>query len=261
MTKNNNLNNNLNKLCDTISRLRDPVLGCPWDKVQNFNSLAPFVIEEAYEVLEAIINQDWGELETELGDLLLQTVFHAQIASEKNLFDMSSIIKKVNQKMIDRHPHVFNSVTSTRSIEEQKSEWENFKQKERSKKNKNGVFDDISNSLPALKRSIKIQQRAAKKGFDWDQVQKVYEKLDEEILELKKSTNPENIREEVGDILFTVVNLARYLDVDPEEALFRSNAKFINRFERIESILKNESKVFKELTEIEKDKLWEQVKH
>lgn len=261
MKENNNLNNNLNELCNTVARLRDPIKGCPWDKEQDFNSLAPFVIEEAYEVLEAITNQDWGELECELGDLLLQTVFQAQIASEEDLFDMPSIIKKVNKKMIDRHPHVFNAATSRRSIEEQRKEWENVKQKERSKRNKNGVFDDIAKSLPTLKRSIKIQQRVAKQGFDWDKVKKIYEKLDEEIKELKDSTSEENIREEVGDILFTVVNIARHLNVDPDDALFRSNAKFINRFEKIEAILKNEGKVFKDLSTNEKHELWEQVKH
>tara|TARA_Y100000739_G_C20564878_1_gene444846 strand:+ start:424 stop:1209 length:786 start_codon:yes stop_codon:yes gene_type:complete len=260
MTQNKDLSNNLKNLCDTIAKLRDPVLGCPWDKEQDFNSLAPFVIEEAYEVLEAITNQDWVELETELGDLLLQTVFHAQIASEIKLFDMSSIIKKVNQKMIDRHPHVFITGTPNRSIEQQRTEWENVKQKERSKKNKSGVFDDIAKSLPGLKRSIKIQQRAAERGFDWDRVEKIYVKLDEEIQELKESTNQDNVREEVGDILFTVVNLARHLNVDPEDALFRSNTKFSNRLEKIESISKQENIAFKDLSEIEKNRLWEEVK-
>ena len=253
-------NKNLDKLCGTVAKLRNPESGCPWDKRQTFKSLAPFVIEEAYEVLEAILNENWNELENELGDLLLQTIFHAQIASELNLFDINSLINKVNQKMIDRHPHVFDSNVPQRTVKEQKLEWEKIKHKERLKSEKKKTFDDIPNSLPALKRSIKIQQRASKKGFDWKDIDKIFLKLFEEVSELKQARTINEKTEELGDILFTVVNLARHLDIDPEHALYKSNVKFVKRFEAIEKITSSDQTELEALSEEEKNQLWVKVK-
>ncbi len=253
-------NKNLDMLCGTVAKLRNPESGCPWDKEQTFKSLAPFVIEEAYEVLEAILNENWNELENELGDLLLQTIFHAQIASELNLFDINSLINKVNQKMIDRHPHVFDSNVPQRTVKEQKLEWEKIKHKERLKSEKKKTFDDIPNSLPALKRSIKIQQRASKKGFDWKDIDKIFLKLCEEVSELKQAKTINETTEELGDILFTVVNLARHLDIDPEHALYKSNVKFVKRFEAIEKIASSDQTELEALSEEEKNQLWVKVK-
>lgn len=253
-------NKNLDMLCGTVAKLRNPESGCPWDKRQTFKSLAPFVIEEAYEVLEAILNENWNELENELGDLLLQTIFHAQIASELNLFDINSLINKVNQKMIDRHPHVFDSNVPQRTVKEQKLEWEKIKHKERLKSEKKKTFDDIPNSLPALKRSIKIQQRASKKGFDWKDIDKIFLKLCEEVSELKQAKTINETTEELGDILFTVVNLARHLDIDPEHALYKSNVKFVKRFEAIEKITSSDQTELEALSEEEKNQLWVKVK-
>ena len=253
-------NKNLDMLCGTVAKLRNPESGCPWDKEQTFKSLAPFVIEEAYEVLEAILNENWNELENELGDLLLQTIFHAQIASELNLFDINSLINKVNQKMIDRHPHVFDSNVPQRTVKEQKLEWEKIKHKERLKSEKKKTFDDIPNSLPALKRSIKIQQRASKKGFDWKDIDKIFLKLCEEVSELKQARTINETTEELGDILFTVVNLARHLDIDPEHALYKSNVKFVKRFEAIEKITSSDQTELETLSEEEKNQLWVKVK-
>jgi len=260
MQKQKNSNKNLDMLCGTVAKLRNPVSGCPWDKEQTFKSLAPFVIEEAYEVLEAILNENWNELENELGDLLLQTIFHAQIASELNLFDINSLINKVNQKMIDRHPHVFDSNVPQRTVKEQKLEWEKIKHKERLKSEKKKTFDDIPNSLPALKRSIKIQQRASKKGFDWKDIDKIFLKLCEEVSELKQAKTINETTEELGDILFTVVNLARHLDIDPEHALYKSNVKFVKRFEAIEKITSSDQTELEALSEEEKNQLWVKVK-
>ena len=254
------LNKNLAKLCDTVAKLRDPESGCPWDKEQTFKSLAPFVIEEAYEVLEAILNENWSELEKELGDLLLQIIFHTQIASELKLFNMGSLIDKINQKMIDRHPHVFDRKVPQRTVEEQRLEWENIKYKERQKSDKKKTFDDIPNSLPALKRSIKIQQRASKKGFDWKDMDKIFLKLSEEVDELKQAKTTNETTEELGDILFTVVNLARHLNIDPEEALYKSNAKFVERFEAIEIIAESDKTELETLSEVKKNNLWRKVK-
>lgn len=254
------LDKNLEKLCGTVAKLRDPESGCPWDKEQTFKSLAPFVIEEAYEVLEAILTENWTELENELGDLLLQTIFHAQIASELKLFDINSLINKVNQKMINRHPHVFDINVPQRTVEEQRLEWENIKHMERLKSEKKETFDDIPNSLPALKRSIKIQQRASKKGFDWKDIDQIFFKLYEEVNELKQAKTTNETTEELGDILFTVVNLARHLNIDPEDALYKSNVKFVERFEAIERIANFGQTELETLSDGEKNQLWIKVK-
>ena len=223
MKKFNTSTERLDKLREIVSALRDPESGCPWDIEQTFSSIAPYAIEEAYEVFDAVSKENWANLENELGDLLLQTVYQSQIASEKGLFDLNSVISKVSQKMVDRHPHVFEESSPDRTIDEQMIEWESIKEKERSIEPDSGALSGIALALPALTRSFKIQKRASRVGFDWKSVSPVYDKILEEIEELKNASvsgTEVEVREELGDLLFSVVNLSRHLSIEPEDALF-----------------------------------------
>lgn len=245
-----------------MSQLRDKENGCEWDKEQTFQSIAPHTIEEAYEVVDAINRSNIPDLKEELGDLLLQVVFLSQIASEDNLFNFNDVVQTITQKLIRRHPYVF-SEKRDHSSEEQMDQWEEIKQEERELKKQSGILDGIAINLPALKRSQKIQKRAAKVGFDWPDSKGVFKKIKEEIRELEEaieSKNQESMKEEVGDLLMIITNLAQKLDVDSEEALKGSNEKFINRFSYIESKLNDSDKRFEDSSLALLDELWDESK-
>ena len=245
-----------------MSQLRDKENGCEWDKEQTFQSIAPHTIEEAYEVVDAINRSNISDLKEELGDLLLQVVFLSQIASEDNLFNFNDVVQTITQKLIRRHPYVF-SEKRDHSSEEQMDQWEEIKQEERELKKQSGILDGIAINLPALKRSQKIQKRAAKVGFDWPDSKGVFKKIKEEIRELEEaieSKNQESMKEEVGDLLMIITNLAQKLDVDSEEALKGSNEKFIHRFSYIESKLNDSDKRFEDSSLALLDELWDESK-
>jgi ATP diphosphatase len=252
-------------LLDIMRRLRDPKDGCPWDREQDFASIAPYTIEEAYEVAGAIEEQNWPELKDELGDLLFQVVFHARMAEEKNLFDFGDVVAAICEKMLRRHPHVFASGAAVETSETQTVAWEEHKKKERAAKAAMGggsLLDDVPRALPALLRAVKLQKRAASVGFDWDNAAKVLEKLTEEAQEIveARDQSQEKVEEEVGDLLFVVANLARHLKVDPENALRAANAKFVRRFKVIEGELAKRGKTLDEASLDEMEAIWQAAK-
>jgi MazG family protein len=223
---------------DVMARLRDPQHGCPWDIEQTFATIAPYTIEEAYEVADAIERADMPALKEELGDLLFQVAFHARMAEELGAFDFADVAQALADKMIERHPHVFADKIE-RTAEEQTAAWETLKAEKRAAKGAS-LLDDVPMALPALMRAEKLTKRAARINFDWPSSTEVLEKLEEELAELKAaeaSGDQDHITEEMGDILFVMANLARKLKVDPEDALRRANAKFTRRFQHIESAL------------------------
>jgi len=237
---------NMARLLEIMAKLRDPKGGCPWDLEQNFKTIAPYTIEEAYEVADAIAQDDMAALKDELGDLLLQVVFHARMAEEDGHFDFNAVAKAIADKMIRRHPHVFGE-ERVASAAAQTLSWEAFKAAERAEKAaekaKDGgraasVLDGVTLALPGLTRAVKLQRRAARVGFDWPEVAQVLDKIDEELSEIKEEISnggePERVEDELGDLLFAVANLARHLGVDPEAALRGTNAKFERRFHEVE---------------------------
>jgi ATP diphosphatase len=256
-------NGGMPRLLEIMRRLRDPDTGCPWDIEQDFATIAPYTIEEAYEVADAIERAAWGELRGELGDLLFQSVFHAQMASERGLFDFHDVANTMSDKMVARHPHVFGDQSREKSAEDQTRDWETVKAAERAAKGATGVLDDVAVGLPALLRALKLQKRAARVGFDWPQTAQVLDKLQEEARELVEAQDrlsADEIEDEMGDLLFVMANLARHLDVDPEAALRRTNAKFTRRFGAIEARLSEEGRRPDEATLEEMDALWDEVK-
>lgn len=225
---------------DVMAQLRNPDGGCPWDLEQNFTTIAPYTIEEAYEVADAIERNDMPALKEELGDLLFQVAFHARMAEEQGAFDFADVAQALADKMIERHPHVFSEAGDGRSAEQQTLAWETLKAEKRAAKGAPSLLDDVAMALPALMRAEKLTKRAARINFDWPSSTEVLAKLDEELAELKEaeaSGDQDHVAEEMGDILFVMANLARKLKVDPEEALRRANAKFTRRFQYIESKL------------------------
>src|SRR6202789_1288723 len=251
-------------LIEIMRRLRDPKSGCPWDIEQTFASIAPYTIEEAYEVAGAIEDQDWPALKDELGDLLLQVVYHARMAEERGLFDFGDVVDAITTKMIRRHPHVFGDAGAIGSAQKQTAAWEDHKKKERAGK-PGGVLDDVPRALPALLRALKLQKRLATVGFDWDSAPKVLEKVIEEaheIVEAQRAGAPlARIEDEVGDLLFVVANLARHLKIDPENALRGTNAKVVRRFEFIEKALAANSRTPAEASLAEMEALWQAAKN
>jgi tetrapyrrole methylase family protein/MazG family protein/ATP diphosphatase len=253
------------RLVEIMARLRSPDGGCPWDLEQTFATIAPYTIEEAYEVADAIERGDLGDLEDELGDLLLQVVFHARMAEEAGAFDFADVARAINDKMVRRHPHVFGDVTH-RDVAEQVRAWETIKAEERTAKaaaRPASLLDDVPSALPALTRAVKLSQRAARVGFVWPSAQEVLAKLHEEVGELEAEIAAgelDKARDELGDVLFVCANLARELDVDPEAALRTSNAKFVRRFKYIEAQLaaKGSSPEASDLAEM--DALWDAAK-
>lgn len=248
-------------LVEIMKLLRAPN-GCPWDREQNHKSIRQNFIEETYEVIEAIDNEDKELLKEELGDVLLQVVFHAEMESEKNTFNIDDVCDGICKKLIIRHPHVFGDVQADTS-EKVLSNWDKIKMQTKSQKSQSEAMDSVSKSLPALMRSTKIQQKAAKVGFDWEDVNGAVEKLREEVDELEeavKENNKEHQAEELGDVLFSVVNVSRFLKIDSEEALYKACDKFSDRFKKVENLAKERNIDMKTATLQELDSLWEEVK-
>lgn len=258
----------IDRLIAIMARLRAPVGGCPWDLEQNFATIAPYTIEEAYEVADAIQRNDRPALREELGDLLLQVVYHARMAEEEGSFAFDDVATAIADKMVARHPHVFGD-KEVEGAAGQTRMWEEFKARERAAKAKASgkppsVLDDVPLALPALMRAEKLQKRAARVGFDWPDVRQVLDKLEEEIGELRAEIDqggtPERVADEVGDLLFVLANLARHLKVDPESALRGCNAKFERRFAFIERSLAAEGRAPKDATLDEMEALWVRAK-
>lgn len=250
----------MDRLLAIMRRLRDPQTGCPWDIAQDFASIAPYTIEEAHEVADVIARQAWGELQGELGDLLLQTVYHAQMANEAGLFGFDDVVRAISDKMVARHPHVFGSESRDKSAEQQTADWERIKAAERGPAR---VLDGVALGLPALTRALKLQKRAARVGFDWPSTDEVVAKIAEEAAELveaRETLTEAEVAEEFGDLLFVMANLARHLKVDPEAALRAANAKFTRRFGRIEDWLAEGGKTPAESDLAEMDALWNRAK-
>ena len=241
-----------------MATLRNPVGGCPWDLEQNFNTIAPYTIEEAYEVADAIERGSKAELCDELGDLLLQPVYLAQLAAEEGSFTLDDVIEAVCTKMVRRHPHVFGD-DKARSAKLALGFWEDAKAKERKSDKPKGVLDGVPIALPGLTRAVKLQSKAAKVGFDWPSVDNVYDKITEEIAEFRAAP-PEHQAEEFGDILFALANVARHIGIDPEAALRGTNAKFERRFAHIEQELAQRGKQPKDSNLKEMDELWDDAK-
>lgn len=254
----------IRRILEIMRRLRDPVGGCPWDVEQTFESIAKYTVEEAYEVADAIARGDLLDLKDELGDLLLQVVYHARIAEEKDAFDFADVVRAISDKMRRRHPHVFDGADSF--------DWEAIKAEERAAKAARagaqpkppGVLDDVPLPLPALSRAAKLQNRAARVGFDWAEPEAVLDKLGEELGELVEARrgggDADKIEDEFGDILFVLANLARHLNIDPEAALRRTNDKFTRRFAHIEASLRAEGRGPAEASLEEMEALWQAAK-
>lgn len=247
----------IEKLAEIMEKLRTPMTGCPWDLEQDFASIAPYTIEEAYEVADAIDRKDMAALKDELGDLLLQVVFHSQMAAEKGLFDLQDVIDAISTKMIRRHPHVF-ADTKADTADAIVGNWETIKAAERQSKSDDcSALADIAGALPALLRAQKLQKRAARTGFDWPDVNGAFAKLEEEIAELRDAKTVEHREEEAGDLLFGAVNVCRLAGIDAETALKAANRKFESRFRAMEAIA---GEVFEGLDLDAKEALWLQVK-
>jgi nucleoside triphosphate diphosphatase len=248
------------RLVAIMARLRDPATGCPWDIEQTFDSILPYTIEEAHEVADAIERQAWDELKGELGDLLFQVVYHAQIASEAGLFGYDDVAQAIADKMVARHPHVFGDASRDKSADQQTRDWEAIKAAERAGR---GTLDGVALGLPALTRAVKLQNRAARVGFDWPDIGPVLGKVVEETRELAEARDtlgPEAMTEEFGDLLFVMANLARHLKIDPEGALRAANTKFTRRFAAIETALAANGRRPEQSTLEEMDALWDAAK-
>ena len=255
---------NTQRLLQIMQRLRDPETGCSWDKKQNFSTLIPYTLEEAYEVVDAIERNDMQDLKSELGDLLFQVVFHSQLAEEQDLFDFEQVAAGVADKLVRRHPHVFSDVQYTDETEQHQA-WETLKAAERAEKEAENhtILSGVAKNLPALVQCKKIQDRAANHGFDWTEIEPVYAKVIEELDEVKEaweSGDKQHIEEEIGDLLLVAVNLARHMQVEPEQALKKSTRKFTRRFEYIEHKVLQSGREVKQCTLDELDGLWDEAK-
>jgi len=250
------------QLLEIMQCLRDPENGCPWDVKQDFSTIAPYTIEEAYEVADAIARENMADLKDELGDLLFQVVFHAQMASEQGSFTFDDVHGSICDKMLRRHPHVFADV-EIQDAEHQTMVWENYKTQERKQKGEHSLMDGIPAGMAELQRSVKLQKRAAKVGFDWPSAEPVIDKFDEEISEMREavaSGERERMEDELGDLLFVATNLARKLALDPGTALRRSNAKFEQRFRAMEEAVGGHDGL-ESMDLDEMESLWQKIKH
>lgn len=248
-------------LVDVIATLRGEN-GCPWDREQTHSSLKSTLIEETYETVEAIDSGDSNHLREELGDLLLNIMLQAQIADESENFDIYEVIESLTEKLIRRHPHVFGNV-DVENADEVIKNWESIKSQEKGYEDRESVLDGIPDALPALLRGQKIQKRAARVGFDWDNISDVFNKVEEELNEVNdslKNDNQDEIEMEIGDLLFAVVNLCRFVDLQAEETLRKANRKFVNRFKRMETVLNTQGKNISDQSLEELDKIWDVVK-
>lgn len=270
--KTQNISPNISKLLDVMARLRTPVTGCPWDIAQNFSSIAPYTIEEAYEVTDAIQRGDMDDLKEELGDLLLQVVFHARMAEEKGLFTFDDVVAGISEKMIRRHPHVFaqknrqNVENTTEGEATVRLNWDAIKRAEKAEKGKppaQSLMDDVPMTLPAMMRAVKLQKRAATIGFDWQDAAPIFDKLQEETLELQEAMqtgDKDRIEDEYGDLLFVMANLARHLNLDPETSIQRGNHKFSTRFKWMEGAAKKRNIDLSAQSLAQLEVLWQQAK-
>jgi ATP diphosphatase len=253
----------IDRLIEVMVRLRDRRNGCPWDLEQNFQTIAPYTIEEAYEVADAIQRADMPGLKEELGDLLLQVVYHAQMASEDGAFDFEAVAQAIADKMVSRHPHVFGD-QKIDTAQMQTSNWEQFKAAERAARGSGSILDGVALALPALMRAEKLQKRAARVGFEWKQAREIFDKIEEELGELRSEVDgardPARLTDEIGDVLFVVANLARQLKIDPEVALRHANAKFERRFGHIEKRLRESARPIEEASLEEMEALWQEAK-
>jgi ATP diphosphatase len=250
----------IRRLIAIMARLRDPERGCPWDLEQDFDSIAPYTIEEAYEVAEAIADRDMAELAGELGDLLFQVVYHARMAEEAGAFAWDDVVRAISDKMIRRHPHVFGDASRDKTAAEQTADWERTKAGERGGA---GTLAGIAAGLPGLSRAVKLQDRAARVGFDWPDASAVLDKITEETAELVEAQaagDRQRVFEEYGDLMFVMANLARHLGLDPEAALRAANAKFTRRFAAIEAALAAEGRAPADSDLAEMDTLWNAAK-
>ena len=264
----------IQSLLTIMQQLRNPESGCPWDQAQDFASIVPFTLEEAYEVVDTIERQAWEELPDELGDLLFQIVFYCQLGQEQGKFDFSTVVARISDKLIRRHPHVFaqpenNVVGAITNTHDLSQAWDSLKANERQQKELHSALDDIPQALPALSRARKIQHRVAKVGFDWAELEpvvaKIHEEIDEVLVEVNlRHQDPDfyqpRIVDEMGDLLFAVVNLARHLNVDPEQALRQANHKFERRFRGVEQCVDNSGKPIQQHSLEELDHYWNVVK-
>ncbi|MEN3396808.1 nucleoside triphosphate pyrophosphohydrolase [Brucella melitensis] len=265
---------NINRLLEIMAALRNPETGCPWDIEQNFRTIAPYTLEETYEVLDAIERDDMDDLREELGDLLLQVVFHARMAEEQGYFAFGDVVEAITHKMIRRHPHVFGDAQA-RSAGMAKGSWNRIKAEEKAERaerraklglesiGKTGFLDDIPNAFPALLRALKLQQKAAKVGFDWSEAAPILDKIAEETAELKEAmaaSDKAEIEEEYGDLLFAMVNLGRHLEIDAETALISANEKFKRRFHFIEEALKTSGRDLDAASLYEMEEIWSEAK-
>lgn len=255
----------MQRLLEIMARLRDPQQGCPWDLRQDWASLVPHTLEEAYEIAEAVRAGDVEELCAELGDLLFQVVFYARIAEEQALFDFTTVVEGAAEKIVRRHPHVFATADGT-SLEALNRAWEAEKAREREARGHRGALAGVAHALPALTRAIKLQRRAARVGFDWSGVSQVLDKVTEELQEVRAelqdptAVESQRVRHEVGDLLLAVSNLARHVDVDPEQALSEANRRFESRFAAMERLSAAAGETFASLPTTAKEALWEQAK-
>jgi ATP diphosphatase len=252
----------LRRLLDIMAALRDPETGCPWDKTQTFDTIAPYTIEEAYEVADAIAQRDFAALPDELGDLLFQIIYYARMAEEAGQFAFADIAKSISDKMVRRHPHVFGDAAA-RDAAAQTAAWETQKSAERSARSQSGTLAGVPVGLPALTRALKLTSRAARVGFDWPDADQVLVKLDEEIRELRAElpdANPVRLTDEIGDLLFVLANLARKLKLDPETCLRHANDKFSRRFNAMEQAIEAEGKSLSEVSLDDMEAGWRQVK-
>ena len=261
-----NKSSKIDELLLIMQELRTPETGCPWDLKQNFKSIAAYTIEEAYEVVDAIERDDMDDLKDELGDLLLQVVFHARMAEEAGLFDFHDVAQAISEKMQRRHPHVFANEAG-KSIDDVKNSWEVIKAKEKEAKTGSvpqSLLEDIPSALPGMTKSVKLQKRAARVGFDWPEISQVFDKLDEELGELRQEIeqngSSERLLDEMGDVMFVIANLARHLKIDPEQASRTGNQKFTNRFKDMEKQAEASGKAMGSLTLDELETMWQSAK-
>ncbi|MCF6321064.1 MAG: nucleoside triphosphate pyrophosphohydrolase [Rhizobiaceae bacterium] len=264
----------ISRLIEIMAALRTPKTGCPWDLEQDFASISPYTIEEAYEVADAIERRDWDDLRDELGDLLLQPIYHARMAQEAGLFDFADVVEGITKKMIRRHPHVFGD-EKARSAGMAKGAWEKIKAVEKAEKNhqnnnsenakkaRPSLLDDVPSTLPALQTAVKLQKKASRVGFDWNDTNQVIVKLREELGEVEEamdSGNKKHIEAEIGDLLFVIANLARHLDIEPDHALRTSNRKFRRRFSHIENKLSDAGTAMEDASLEEMEAIWVEAK-